>query len=157
MMVDMFDTVRVRWFPGRGSRLALCVAFAGAISGCNKGTTDKDIVLTQATEVSALRDRLAESPLAVGIIDPRPAARFAAGHLPGAMNINLPAVPTDAKPDRKLKQFEVLVVYGEDPSSASAKAMTKRLISIGYSDVRFMAGGLEEWRARGGEVVVTDK
>ena len=104
-----------------------------------------------------MRDRLAESPLAVGIIDQRPAARFAAGHLPGAMNINLPAVPTDAKPDRKLKQFEVLVVYGEDPSSASAKAMTKRLISIGYSDVRFMAGGLEEWRARGGEVVVTDK
>jgi len=123
------------------------------LTGCGKATTDKDIVVISATDVLALRDRLKESPKAVELIDPRPAARFEEGHIPGAKNINLPAVPPDAKLDRAMQDFEMLVVYGENPASPSARAMTKRLISVGYPDVRFMAGGLEEWREKGGEIV----
>lgn len=149
----MFDSVGRR----RGFWRHLFVMSLGAVSlllpACGKSTTDKDIVSISATEVLALRDRLKESPKAVELIDPRPAARFEEGHIPGARNLNLPAVPPDAKPDRPLKDFDVLVVYGENPASPSARAMTKRLISVGYYDVRFMAGGLDEWREKGGEIV----
>ncbi|MFA6044010.1 MAG: rhodanese-like domain-containing protein [Phycisphaerales bacterium] len=153
MMPELFDSFRNYRF-----RALILYAFCAAYSlmglpSCGKSTTDKDILIITPTAVSALRDRLKESPLAVELIDPRPQARFEEGHIPGAKNINLPAVPPDAKPDKKLRDFEVLVVYGDDPASPSAKAMTKRLISVGYPDVRFMAGGLEEWRSRGGEVV----
>lgn len=153
MMVDVFDSVRYRRFQMVCLFVACTALILSMLPGCAKATTDKDIVIISSTDVSALRDRLKDSPTAVEIIDPRPAARFEEGHIPGAKNLNLPAVPADAKPDRAMKKYDVLVVYGEDPASPSGKAMTKRLISIGYSDVRFMAGGLEEWRSRGGEVV----
>ncbi|MBI1191339.1 MAG: hypothetical protein GC200_11745 [Tepidisphaera sp.] len=153
MMVDVFESVRNRRFPAL-HLFVISTAFLGSmLTGCGKATTDKDIVVISATDVLALRDRLKESPKAVELIDPRPAARFEEGHIPGAKNINLPAVPPDAKLDRAMQDFEMLVVYGENPASPSARAMTKRLISVGYPDVRFMAGGLEEWREKGGEIV----
>ncbi len=83
------------------------------------------------------------------LIDPRPPAEFRAGHIPGARNINLPAVPA-GKIDKSLDAFSVLVVYGKDPASVSGRAMTKRLMANGYQDVRFFPGGVEEWTARGG-------
>lgn len=152
-MAELFDSVQIYRFR-TATLYVFCVASVlSVLPSCGKSTTDKDILVISATAVSAMRDRLRESPLAVELIDPRPLARFEEGHIPGARNLNLPAVPPDAKPDKPLRDFEVLVVYGDDPASPSAKAMTKRLLSVGYPDVRFMAGGLEEWRAKGGEVV----
>ena len=42
-----------------------------------------------------------------------------------------------------------------DPSNAPARAMTKRLIASGYSDVALLEGGLLQWQAQGGEVVAS--
>lgn len=88
----------------------------------------------------------------VVLVDPRAPQEFARERLPGARNIRLIDVPPDARVDSGLDRFNNIVVYGSNAASPPARAMTKRLLAVGYSDVRFMVGGLEEWREIGGEV-----
>lgn len=95
--------------------------------------------------------------LDVLMVDPRAPEDFAAGHIPGARNVRLGDVPIGSAPRESLAKFETLVVYGEHAGSATAKAMTKRLISVGYGQVRWMVGGLAEWTESGGEVEATPK
>lgn len=86
------------------------------------------------------------------LVDPRHPRDFEAGRIPGARNLRLSEVPPESRVDRSLDRYGTIVVYGNDPASASARAMTKRLLAIGYSSVRWFPGGLEEWKAFGGEV-----
>lgn len=85
---------------------------------------------------------------AAAFIDPRPVKEFAASHIPGARNLTLPQVKPKSKPDPRLLEYAVLIVYGDDPASATARGMTKRLIEVGYDKIRFFAGGLEDWNQR---------
>ena len=81
-------------------------------------------------------------------IDPRPAKEFRVGHIPGARNLTLANVKLGSKPDPRIERFSTLVVYGDNPASATARGLSKRLIEVGYNGVKFFAGGLEEWRER---------
>ncbi len=129
------------------------LASAGSIlgTGCGNEITDKDIVYVGVDEVHDLwmqdqagtRDRLL-------LIDPRPPSAFAAGHIPGARNIQTPEMPLDQTAlDPAIARHSHLIVYGDDPGSAAASGMTKRLLRLGYEGVRLFAGGLSEWRAKG--------
>jgi len=125
----------------------------GVCGGC-AGVSDKDIKNVSALEVR----RMVESSKKRGnetlvvLVDPRAPQEFARERLPGARNIRLIDVPPDARVDSGLDRFNNIVVYGSNAASPPARAMTKRLLAVGYSDVRFMVGGLEEWREIGGEV-----
>ncbi len=128
--------------------VGICLAFAG---GC-ESVSDKDIKNVSALEVRRMFENSKKKSDEVVFLDPRSPAEFAGGHIPGARNLRLIDVPPDAVVDKGLDRFDNIVVYGANPASAPAKAMTKRLLAVGYGDVRFMVGGLEEWVEIGGEL-----
>lgn len=147
MMLRGFVSVRRR----RLAEVALAAGLGAvlAFGGCSKNTSDKDLEIVTAGDL--LRELTLGKNPRIALVDPRPPAEFKAAHIPGARNINLPAIPVGFV-EPSLEGFDKIVVYGNDPSSPSAKAMSKRLISNGHSDVKWLAGGLEEWLARGGRV-----
>jgi 3-mercaptopyruvate sulfurtransferase SseA len=130
--------------------LPLLAALTLCATGCQRETRDTDIKLVRIADVKSMIDRQARSggDLIV-LIDPRPAKYYAEAHIPGARNITLPQVEPKAKVDPAIKRFGTIVVYGDNPASAEGRGMTKRLMAVGYDGVRFFAGGLQEWTARG--------
>ena len=78
------------------------------------------------------------------IIDVRPPADYAAGHIQGAKNIpayelGSLAVPRDGK----------VVVYCPDPSCPSDTTAADKLAGMGYSNVSVLEGGLAAWSKKG--------
>jgi rhodanese-related sulfurtransferase len=128
----------------------LLVAMGGALlGGCERKTRDTDIQIISLSEMKTLMDRREGQ---IVLVDPRPVAAYEAGHIPGARNIQLPQVPPQGGADPSLAAYRHIVVYGEDPGSAVARGMTKRLLAVGHRGVRLYAGGMREWRGRGFEV-----
>ncbi|GJQ28508.1 MAG: hypothetical protein HBSAPP03_03920 [Phycisphaerae bacterium] len=134
-------------------RLSVIIAPVAILGAC-RGVSDRSIENMTGLELRRLVDQASKDRNAATLvlIDPRHPREYVAGRIPGAQNLRLSDVPPDARVDPALARFETVVVYGNDPSSAAARAMTKRLLAIGYSGVRFFPGGLEEWRSLGGEV-----
>ncbi|MDQ7014073.1 MAG: rhodanese-like domain-containing protein [Planctomycetota bacterium] len=146
--------------------LIVGLALAGAtlalsgLGGCEKGTSGKDInesvIYTLADVREAIGRRADEEPEHALLIDPRAPKYYAVGHLPGAVNLRLPDVREDDPRDHGLQKFDRLIVYGENPGSAVARAMFKRLLATGYGGVKFYAGGLDEWMLSGGEIEASE-
>ena len=101
----------------------------------------------QPLDVPAVRDRLAAG---AQLIDLRPAAAFAAAYVPGSISL-----PADASfgtwlgwvvdPDRPL----VLLL----PEPAAWDDAVRQALRVGYDTiVGYLDGGLEAWRAAGGDV-----
>ncbi len=81
----------------------------------------------------------------VTVVDVRPPEEYAAGHLPGAINIPL------AELDKHLGQFETskeIVAYCRGPHCVLAFDAVARLRENGV-DARRLDGGLPEWRLEG--------
>jgi rhodanese-related sulfurtransferase len=76
------------------------------------------------------------------LIDVRELSEFAAGHVPGAINLPLGGLPksvvTRLDPDA-----EILVICQSGNRSARA---TKRLMKAGFTNVRNVWGGTSAWR-----------
>jgi rhodanese-related sulfurtransferase len=128
------------------------LAVIAALAGCENTTRDTDIRPVRLSELRTLLDReRAGDRNVILLIDPRPEKRFAEGHIPGARNIRLPQIDPKRDRDPFIESHEQIVVYGDDPASASARGMVKRLLASGYKRVRLYAGGLGEWVSRGYE------
>jgi rhodanese-related sulfurtransferase len=130
-----------------------------ALTGCGSTISDKDVDKHQVSvgEVKRLLDlqqKKGKENIVI-LIDPRPEAEFAKAHIPGAKNLQLSQIKTKEK-RRDLEGFKNLIVYGQDPSSASARAMVKRLMTNEYDNVALMAGGLYQWRVTGGPLEGTE-
>ncbi|RMH14179.1 MAG: rhodanese-like domain-containing protein [Planctomycetota bacterium] len=120
------------------------------VLGCSERKVDnRDIEFIGLTQLRVLMDEARGNPDKLLLIDPRIASEFAAGHLPGAVNIRLPEVDRAAGRDPMIARHSHIVVYGNDPGSAVAQGMTKKLISRRYKNVRMFAGGIAEWRKAG--------
>jgi rhodanese-related sulfurtransferase/DNA-binding transcriptional ArsR family regulator len=81
----------------------------------------------------------------VVILDVRPAAEFAAGHIPGALSVPLDQL--DAALARLPKRAEI-VAYCRGPYCVLAPQAVERLRAKGYR-ARRLADGLPEWRLAG--------
>ena len=92
--------------------------------------------------------KTADKPKGVLVMDTRPEDAFAAGHIPGARNLRLRDISGERR-DPRLESYKTIIVYADNPGSASAIAMTKRLLSLDYTDVRLMEEGFEGWSSRG--------
>lgn len=137
----------------RRNRRQICVLVVGVMAlvslGCERTTKDTDIRFFSVSESKVIFDRVAGGDTKAALfIDPRPAKAYAASHIPGSRNLTLPQVKPKSKPDPRINEYGVLIVYGDNPASATARGMTKRLLEVGYGSVRFFAGGLEEWERR---------
>jgi rhodanese-related sulfurtransferase len=71
------------------------------------------------------------------VVDVRQRSEFAAGHLPGAMGIELGALGSAALPDGP-----VVTMCGHGERAATAASVLERR---GRSDVRVMSGGPVDW------------
>jgi rhodanese-related sulfurtransferase len=129
--------------------LALAALVGGAGGGCTKDYSDKDIEEISLSQVRTLTG--GKDAPKVMLVDPRAESDFAAGHLPGAQNLGLNSerARTGEGLNPVFKGYKHIVVYGDDPSSAPAIAMTKRLMTAGAKGVKLFRGGLIEWRRAG--------
>lgn len=122
--------------------------------GCQKQVSDRKIEVVTLAQAADLHERSTGKDSDVLFIDARRAPLFAGGSIQGAINMRPDDVDLRIGTDPKLTAKEALVVFGEDPSSAVARAMCKRLIQAGYnsmfkSRVKFYPGGYAEWLATG--------
>jgi phage shock protein E len=80
------------------------------------------------------------------LVDVRSAAEFAAGHVPGAINIPYLEVPSRAGELRGPRDQEVVVYCGHGPRAWLAAAALRRL---GFTRVIYLGGHWSGWqRAR---------
>ncbi|MFY9984363.1 MAG: YceI family protein [Chthoniobacterales bacterium] len=88
------------------------------------------------------------------LIDILSAESFAAEHLPGSVNI---CVYETAFIDKIRAAFpdtsSELTVYGLNDSTLEARVALTKLADAGYSRVQALPGGLEGWKASGGDIV----
>jgi rhodanese-related sulfurtransferase/DNA-binding transcriptional ArsR family regulator len=89
----------------------------------------------------------------VVILDVRPAAEFASGHIPGALSIPLDKL--DAALSKLPKRAEI-VAYCRGPYCVLAPQAVERLRAKGYK-ARRMAEGFPEWRLAGLPVAVGEE
>jgi len=100
-------------------------------------------------EVRPLHQSLAKSPRDALFIDARAPKYYTEGHIPGAVNYLLFDFPQKAPVRESVEAYDQKIVYGDNPGSVEANALTKRLMANGYSGVKLFAGGLEEWAQAG--------
>jgi thiosulfate/3-mercaptopyruvate sulfurtransferase len=98
------------------------------------------------------------------IVDVRPSAQYARGHVPGAVNLDVFATLYD--PDGSLVSAPELallmstlgvgdahvVVFVDDAVPTAAEAAAHALARYGHRDVHILAGGYPRWHAEGGAV-----
>ncbi|MDZ7855030.1 rhodanese-like domain-containing protein [Sphaerotilus sp.] len=110
--------------------------------------------------VTAARARITECPLAEAepallnaelVLDVREPDEYAAGHLPGAVNIprGLLEFKVSATPALERRDLKI-VVYCKTGGRAALAACS--LQEMGYVSVQSVAGGFDAWVAQGGLV-----
>jgi len=80
----------------------------------------------------------------VTVVDALPASYYDQLHLPGAINLVQDEVAERAAsllPDRGA----TIVTYCSNPACGNSQAVATRLQSLGYSDVRKYAAGIQDW------------
>ncbi|MEX0876806.1 MAG: rhodanese-like domain-containing protein, partial [Phycisphaerales bacterium] len=87
-------------------------------------------------------------------IDARKPERYAEGHIPGARNLRTPDIDLRYGTDPALERYDNLIIYGENPGSATTHAMAKQMIEAGYNGfikkrVKVFLGGWREWEITG--------
>jgi thiosulfate/3-mercaptopyruvate sulfurtransferase len=102
------------------------------------------------------------------VIDARPASAFAAGHLPGAIHLDVFGMSlVDTRPAplaayewmvqhlfelRGITREQPVVVYEEDSGMRAARIVWF-LQLFGHPDARMLDGGVRRWRAEGGPLM----
>ena len=118
----------------------------GGLAACSPASETPDVVTD--VQVSEAPSILAEPGITV--VDVRTPAEFAAGHLPGAVNIDLQS-NTFAEQIADLPKDEAYFVYCQ--SANRSGTATDHMADAGFTTVYDMQGGVTAWQAAGGELV----
>lgn len=134
---------------GRGiaSVLVGVLALAGVLGGCTPDVSDRDISTVDLAAVRKMIEK--EKPGSFQLLDARPPERFAAGRLPGAINMPITMLPDGAKLPIAIANSKTVVVYGENAASGLARGVTKRIYVGGQKGVRLFEDGYEAWTQAG--------
>ncbi|MHC4129087.1 MAG: rhodanese-like domain-containing protein [Planctomycetota bacterium] len=113
--------------------------------------SDRDLVLIDSTEamdlVEGRKKLLGLAGASNGAwVDPRSEKAYREGHIPGAISLPFQHVTNER---RRVEGYDVLIVYGDDYKDPIADAMSKRLMDLGFKDVRTLRGGLRAWTEAG--------
>ena len=117
--------------------------------GCDTGTQTSDADI-QVIPEDKLADALAE-PQTV-LVDVRTPARYASGHLPGAISVPLPDMRPD---DARLTDAKQIIVYAGGWTDPLSIAGVKRLMALGYSNVYEFKGGIDVWQDSGKKLITS--
>ena len=112
--------------------------------GCRRVREMSEMPLTPPLEISVLETQrlLTEKDAALRLVDVRDPDEFAFCKLPGAELISLQVLPTEASARLTDKDAEIVLYCHHGMRSARA---TEYLRSLGYTNARSMAGGIEQW------------
>ena len=122
----------------------LLIAILFSLSSC--APTHKVRVQYRSLDVEAFEKYIAREN--VLLVDVRTAEEFAAGHIPGAVNIPNEAIGTDEIPELPDKD-QLIMVYCR--SGRRSKEAAEKLVKLGYTNI-VEFGGILDWK--GG--IVTD-
>ena len=135
----------------------LGVLGVAGLAGCGNKPSDKDLVLIAPDEAIKLaqgKKTLVVLGKETGVyVDARSEADYHKEHIPGAINLPYERVSEDHK---MLDQYQILIIYGNDYNDARANGMSKRLMSLGHSDVRTLEGGMRAWKTAGNAVETSE-
>ena len=81
------------------------------------------------------------------LIDVLKPESFEKGHIPGAINIPLKKVASEAK--KRFDKDQEIIVYCSDEECSASPAAGKKLEDIGFSNVTHFKGGKKEWQEAG--------
>lgn len=126
--------------------LRLCVLALGLFLAAPSVSAAEVPFASVPLDVAAPLTRQAEPPL---ILDVREPEEFAAGHVPGALNVPLRQVRAWAADQPKDRPILVICQSGRRSLRASAE-----LAELGFTQVTNVQGGFRAWR-EGGHPVVT--
>ncbi len=138
--------------------LILLAASLAVSGGCSKSISDRNLELVDPADALKLMEGRKKLLGLAGTqtgawVDPRGARAYREGHIPGA--IHLPFQELAARQQR-LREYDVLVVYGTSVKDDLADGMSKRLMELGFKDVRTLRGGLRAWTRAGFELETGD-
>lgn len=130
--------------------VAVCLAGVGVLglAGCRTEVDESDIKFMTSGELRQMIEvRDSGKPNHLFLIDPRSEREFGSGHIKGASHITLDRVVGEKSPrNPPFDRYDTIVVYGNDPASAPARGMAKRIMSLGYKKNTWMyGGGMKEW------------
>ena len=91
--------------------------------------------------------RKLESDEPLVVVDALPPMSYAHSHLPGA--INLPPERVDETAAKRIPKSAEVVVYCANPECESSIETARRLVALGFANVRHYPGGKDEWRRLG--------
>jgi rhodanese-related sulfurtransferase len=129
----------------RRAALALAVAPLLVVTACSSGTDASAVESVNAQQGAAIVQQDG-----VTIIDVRTPAEFAAGHVEGAVNIDVQAATFDSRIAELDKNGTYFVYCRSGNRSATA---TQRMADAGFTDLTTLDGGLADLGAAGVTVV----
>ncbi|HNX49053.1 MAG TPA: rhodanese-like domain-containing protein [Thermoanaerobaculaceae bacterium] len=138
------------------SLLLIAVTMVGAMSGASStpalAVTPGDMP-SPTMDVEAGRALVESSTDRPGLVvlDVRTAAEFAAGHLPGAVNLDLRLAEFEARLAH-LDRATAYLVYCRTQNRS--RQVAEKMRRLGFERVTIMAGGFSEWSRRGFPVEV---
>lgn len=92
-----------------------------------------------------LKEKL-EKGAEVTVIDIREEWEYEENHMPDSENIPMHQLPAKAPEMEELKEKEVVLYCNTGPRSITARQV---LAQNGFSDVKFLDGGIEAWEQEG--------
>ncbi len=134
----------------RQSVIIFCISASlcllGGVAGCDSGISDKNLSFIMPQD-AALMMREGKSTLigpsgATVVVDPRPTWSYRKSHIPGSINIPFGRLSFLSW---RLDQAGIIIVSGETYNDSVAIAMSKELITMGFTDVKTLRGGLVGW------------
>lgn len=117
------------------------------MAGCP--TIDSRLVQDRAISVAeAAKNFRSNSSGKYLFIDSRSEREHAAARIPGARRLDTWDLdPKD--PDPAYDNYSEIIVYGQNPGSPRAEALTKRFYHSKQDHARLMLGGFDEWLRQG--------
>lgn len=129
----------------RQALIALPLVAVLALSACSSG-------LSSVQTVDAQQFSSVVATAGTTVIDVRTPAEFAAGHLDGAVNIDVQGADFDAQIAALPKDGTYAVYCHSGRRSADA---TSKMADAGFTEVYNLDGGVQAWAAAGGALTAS--
>jgi rhodanese-related sulfurtransferase len=142
----------------RLSAIALAVLTATVVRAENLGILQATLAEAnqKTAEVSTEQLRRILGDGSALVLDTRTRAEFDAGHIPGARNLDAPAVEQVATVERLVggNKSAALVLYCNGPFCQASRRLADQLAAAGFTNVRRYQLGIPIWRALGGPTAI---